>query len=164
MANQMKTFFTVFVSSFCLMGLVGGCEREGCRQTVQPYLYFVLTDQNKTPIPINLSTTRVQLVYKNTFTAKIDTVKVNGPAPLPEKFSSAPVFASAGALEQSTLADSASYRVLVNKQVVGTMRLAPFRRVNKCDNWTYTANVQFNGRVVETAGPTNETFLLPVTP
>jgi hypothetical protein len=162
MANQMKTFFTVFVSSFCLVGLFGGCEREGCRQTVQPYLYFALTDQNRTPVPV--STTRVQLVYKNTFTAKIDTVKVFGPITLSDKYSSGPVFASADILEKSTLADSASYRVLINKQAVGTIRLAPFRRVNNCDNWTYTANVQFNGRVVETAGPTNEAFLLPVTP
>ncbi|QKZ14566.1 hypothetical protein [Spirosoma sp. KUDC1026] len=159
----MKTYFTVFVSSFVLLVLFGSCEQEDCNRTAQPYLFFTLTDQNNTPIPVSSSNTRVQLVYKNTFTAAIDTVKVIGPISLPDKFSSA-VFASSDALDRSTLADSASYRVLINKQLVGTMRLSPFRRDNACDNWTYTANVQFNGRIAATAGPTNETFLLPVTP
>jgi hypothetical protein len=163
MANQMKTFFAVFVSSFALVVLFGGCEREGCRRTAQPYLYFALTDRNNAPVPIT-SITRVQLVYKNAYTAKIDTARVSGPVTLPNKYSSAPVFASADVLEQSTLADSASYRVLVNNQNVGTLRLAPFRRTSTCDSWIYTANVQFNGRIVEAAGPTNETFLLPVAP
>ena len=161
----MKTYYTGLIV-LCLAASLSSCEKK-CHPVVQPALYFTLVDQANKPLLTDNNALRVKVLYKRLglSNSKKDTLRLSEILSVGNiKYPATPLLVSSEILYQSTMVDSASYELLLDKKSVGTLRLYPLQRSVDCDTWTYTSSVTFNGKVIPPVGPTNEVYLLPVTP
>lgn len=160
----MRTHFT---SLFVAFGLVVGgssCEKD-CNRVAQPALYFTLVDQMNKPLLTEATVSGVTVSYTINGGRYTDSLRLSGRLGASNaKYPSVPLLISTDILQYSTLADSGSYQLFLDRKPVGTLRLYPFKKSTQCDTWTYTSGVTFNGKFIPPAGPTNDVYLLPVTP
>ena len=161
----MKTYYAGLIV-LCLAASLSNCKQK-CHPVVQPSLYFTLVDQANKPLLTDNASLRVKILYKRLgqSNSRKDTLRLSGTLSADNiKYPATPLLVSSEILFQSTMVDSASYELLLDKKSVGILRLSPFKRSVDCDTWTYTSSVTFNGKVIEPVGPTNEVYLLPVKP
>ena len=159
----MKTYYAELIV-LCLAASLSSCEKR-CNRVVQPALYFTLVDQANNPLLPDNNSLRVTVLYNYLGRSVKDTLRLSGTMSANNsKYAAMPLLVSEDILFRSTMVDSASYELFLDKKPVGTLRLYPFRRSTECDMWTYTSGITFNGKFVQPVGPTNDVYLLPVIP
>ena len=159
----MKTYCAGLIV-LCLAASLSSCEKK-CNRVAQPALYFTLVDQANAPLVTDNNSLSVTVLYKYLGRAVSDTLRLSGTLSVTNsKYAAMPLLVSTDILYRSAMVDSASYELFLDKKSVGTLRLYPFQRSTECDTWTDTSGVTFNGKFVQPVGPTNDVYLLPVTP